>query len=54
MIPGLPDVKMLDADALGDLLEDNLSPPEITSILYVPACCSACQLSRTDPLKKIG
>lgn len=34
MIPGLPDIKMLDAEALGDLLEDNLSPPEITSILY--------------------
>ena len=35
MIPGLPDIKMLDSEALGDLLEDNLSPPEITSILYV-------------------
>lgn len=34
MIPGLPDIKMLDAEALSDLLEDNLSPPEITSILY--------------------
>lgn len=34
MIPGLPDIKMLDAEALGDLLEDNLSPPEITSIMY--------------------
>lgn len=33
MIPGLPDIKMLDAEALGDLLEDNLSPPEITSIM---------------------
>ncbi|KAH8427754.1 uncharacterized protein LDX57_005461 [Aspergillus melleus] len=33
MIPGLPDIKMLDAEALSDLLEDNLSPPEITSIL---------------------
>ncbi|RJE19344.1 hypothetical protein PHISCL_08316 [Aspergillus sclerotialis] len=33
MIPGLPDIKMLDADALSDLLEDNLSPPEITSIM---------------------
>ncbi|KAL4915212.1 hypothetical protein BDW62DRAFT_212833 [Aspergillus aurantiobrunneus] len=32
MIPGLPDIKMLDAEALSDLLEDNLSPPEITSI----------------------
>ncbi|KAL3476180.1 hypothetical protein BJX99DRAFT_228337 [Aspergillus californicus] len=32
MIPGLPDIKMLDAGALSDLLEDNLSPPEITSI----------------------
>ncbi|KNG85985.1 hypothetical protein ANOM_005082 [Aspergillus nomiae NRRL 13137] len=34
MIPGLPDIKMLDAEALSDLLEDNLSPPEITTILY--------------------
>lgn len=33
MIPGLPDIKMLDSEALSDLLEDNLSPPEITSIL---------------------
>ncbi|EAW06594.1 uncharacterized protein ACLA_082850 [Aspergillus clavatus NRRL 1] len=33
MIPGLPNIKMLDAEALSDLLEDNLSPPEITSIL---------------------
>ncbi|KAF5862351.1 hypothetical protein ETB97_011787 [Aspergillus alliaceus] len=33
MIPGLPDIKMIDAEALGDLLEDNLSPPEITTIL---------------------
>ena len=37
MIPGLPDVKMLDSEALSDLLEDNLSPPEITSNLYDPA-----------------
>ena len=29
---------MLDAEALSDLLEDNLSPPEITSILYVLLC----------------
>lgn len=36
MIPGLPDIKMLDAEALSDLLEDNLSPPEITTIMYVP------------------
>lgn len=36
MIPGLPDIKMLDSEALGDLLEDNLSPPEITTILYEP------------------
>lgn len=35
MIPGLPDIKMLDAEALSDLLEDNLSPPEITSIVFV-------------------
>jgi hypothetical protein len=34
MIPGLPDIKMLDAEALSDLLEDNLSPPEITTIMY--------------------
>ncbi|CAG8947069.1 unnamed protein product [Penicillium salamii] len=33
MIPGLPDIKMLDAEALSDLLEDNLSPPEITTII---------------------
>lgn len=33
MTPELPDIKMLDTEALGDLLEDNLSPPEITSIL---------------------
>ncbi|GIK06970.1 hypothetical protein Aspvir_002623 [Aspergillus viridinutans] len=33
MIPGLPDIRMLDAEALSDLLEDNLSPPEITTIL---------------------
>ncbi|KAJ5612561.1 hypothetical protein N7510_005755 [Penicillium lagena] len=33
MIPGLPDIKMLDSEALGDLLDDNLSPPEITTIL---------------------
>jgi hypothetical protein len=36
MIPGLPDIKMLDAEALSDLLEDNLSPPEITTIMYNP------------------
>jgi len=35
MIPGLPDIKMLDSEALSDLLEDNLSPPEITTILCV-------------------
>jgi hypothetical protein len=35
MIPELPDIKMLDSAALGDLLEDNLSPPEITSIMWV-------------------
>lgn len=34
MTPDLPDIRMLDTEALGDLLEDNLSPPEITSILY--------------------
>lgn len=39
MIPGLPDIKMLDSEALGDLLEDNLSPPEITTILWVPPSC---------------
>jgi hypothetical protein len=36
MMPELPDIKMLDTAALRDLLEDNLSSPEITSILYVP------------------
>ncbi|KAJ5899545.1 hypothetical protein N7495_004289 [Penicillium taxi] len=36
MIPGLPDIKMLDSEALSDLLEDNLSPPEITSIFIYP------------------
>ena len=39
MIPGLPDIKMLDAEALSDLLEDNLSPPEITTIMYA-SCAS--------------
>jgi hypothetical protein len=33
MTPELPGIKMLDTEALGDLLDDNLSPPEITSIL---------------------
>ncbi|KAL2012264.1 hypothetical protein VTN00DRAFT_4982 [Thermoascus crustaceus] len=33
MTPELPDIRMLDTEALSDLLEDNLSPPEITSIL---------------------
>ncbi|OQD83487.1 hypothetical protein PENANT_c016G09628 [Penicillium antarcticum] len=33
MIPGLPDIKMIDSEALSDLLEDNLSPPEITTIV---------------------
>lgn len=33
MTPSLPDIKMLDTEALSDLLEDNLAPPEITSIL---------------------
>lgn len=33
MVPGLPDIKMLDTEALSGLLEDNLSPPEITTIL---------------------
>ena len=37
MAPGLPNIKILDSDALSDLLEDNVSPPEITSILYVTA-----------------
>ncbi|EED23331.1 conserved hypothetical protein [Talaromyces stipitatus ATCC 10500] len=31
--PALPDIRMLDNEALSDLLEDNTSPPEITSIL---------------------
>lgn len=35
MIPTLPAIKMLDTSALNELLSDNLSPPEITSILYV-------------------
>ncbi|KAJ5721618.1 uncharacterized protein N7483_009552 [Penicillium malachiteum] len=34
MLPDLPDIKMLDSEALGDLLEDNLSPPEITTMMY--------------------
>lgn len=34
MLPELPDIKMLDSEALGDLLEDNLCPPEITTMLY--------------------
>ncbi|PGH31542.1 hypothetical protein GX50_05689 [[Emmonsia] crescens] len=33
MIPELPGIKMLDTEALTDLLEDNLCPPEITSIM---------------------
>lgn len=33
MTPALPDIRMLDTEALSNLLEDNLSPPEITSIL---------------------
>ena len=33
--PVLPDIKMLDPSALSELLRDNLSPPEITSIAYV-------------------
>ncbi|EZF73005.1 hypothetical protein H105_04998 [Trichophyton soudanense CBS 452.61] len=32
MAPALPEIKMLDTTALSDLLSDNLSPPEITSI----------------------
>lgn len=35
MIPELPGIKMLDTEALTDLLEDNLCPPEITSIMFV-------------------
>lgn len=35
MAPALPEIKMLDTTALSDLLSDNLSPPEITSILCV-------------------
>ena len=41
MIPGLPDIKMLDAEALSDLLEDNLSPPEITSMMCEHSCCAS-------------
>lgn len=37
MTPELPDIKMLDAEVLIGLLEDNLSLPEITSLLYVIA-----------------
>ncbi|OJD13857.1 hypothetical protein AJ78_05728 [Emergomyces pasteurianus Ep9510] len=33
MIPELPGIKMLDTGALTGLIEDNLCPPEITSIL---------------------
>ncbi|OAX83802.1 hypothetical protein ACJ72_01839 [Emergomyces africanus] len=33
MIPELPGIKMLDTEALTGLIEDNLCPPEITSIL---------------------
>ncbi|PGH11066.1 hypothetical protein AJ79_05108 [Helicocarpus griseus UAMH5409] len=33
MIPELPGIRMLDTDALTDLLQDNLCPPEITSIM---------------------
>ncbi|KAK2733386.1 hypothetical protein FQN57_002143 [Myotisia sp. PD_48] len=32
MSPALPKIRMLDSSALADLLDDNLSPPEITSI----------------------
>ena len=31
----LPNMKMLDVAALTDLISDNLSPPEITSVMYV-------------------
>ncbi|KAJ6160937.1 hypothetical protein N7470_004333 [Penicillium chermesinum] len=41
MLPDLPDIKMLDSEALGDLLEDNLSLPEITTILYAGPPCPA-------------
>ncbi|KAL1960348.1 hypothetical protein VTO42DRAFT_8308 [Malbranchea cinnamomea] len=33
MTPTLPNIKMLDVAALTDLISDNLSPPEITSII---------------------
>ncbi|KAK2809985.1 hypothetical protein FQN50_003399 [Emmonsiellopsis sp. PD_5] len=33
MIPELPGIRMLDTEALTDLLHDNLCPPEITSII---------------------
>ena len=36
MIPEPPDIKMLDSAALSDLLADNISPPEITSIMCDP------------------
>lgn len=48
MIPGLPDIKMLDSEALGDLLDDNLSPPEITTILYVARELSCPRYSPSD------
>ncbi|KAJ5256336.1 hypothetical protein N7505_011487 [Penicillium chrysogenum] len=48
MIPGLPDIKMLDAEALSDLLEDNLSPPEITTIMYA-SCAFHLSSQQTAP-----
>jgi hypothetical protein len=50
MIPGLPDIKMLDAEALSDLLEDNLSPPEITTIMYGHDAPSANQTPTKHPI----
>ncbi|EEQ35837.1 conserved hypothetical protein [Microsporum canis CBS 113480] len=40
MAPALPEIKMLDTTALSDLLTDNLSPPEITSILIRNLCAT--------------
>ncbi|KAJ5825688.1 hypothetical protein N7474_002826 [Penicillium riverlandense] len=54
MIPGLPDIKMLDSEALGDLLDDNLSPPEITTILYVARELSCPRYSLSDSLMLIS
>ncbi|PIG89782.1 hypothetical protein AARAC_006364 [Aspergillus arachidicola] len=59
MIPGLPDIKMLDAEALSDLLEDNLSPPrspqfctvyrdKLTTPTIVLMSCHSCRVFGTN------